>query len=74
MNTAIAGHCGVRNGLVHTGAVALLLGAALTMNVARAAENDKPGTEPEIAYGTGDKSIIVERYQGKLPRNLATSI
>ena len=42
--------------------------------VARAAENDKPGTEPEIAYGTGDKSIIVERYQGKLPRNLATSI
>jgi septum formation inhibitor MinC len=42
--------------------------------VARAAENDTPGTEPEIAYGTGDKSIIVERYQGKLPRNLATSI
>ena len=29
--------------------------------------------EPELAYGTGD-SIIVERYQGKLPRNLATSI
>ena len=32
----------------------------------------EPG-EPELAYGTGD-SIIVERYQGKLPRNLATSI
>jgi septum formation inhibitor MinC len=42
--------------------------------VARAADSDTPGTEPEIAYGTGDKSIIVERYQGKLPRNLATSI
>jgi septum site-determining protein MinC len=41
--------------------------------VARAADSDTPGTEPELAYGTGDK-IIVERYQGKLPRNLATSI
>ena len=40
MNTSIAGHCGVRNGFIHTGAVALMLGAALTMNVARAAEND----------------------------------
>ena len=40
MNTSIAGHCGVRNGLIHTGAVALMLGAALAMNVARAAEND----------------------------------
>ncbi|HUS29923.1 MAG TPA: septum site-determining protein MinC [Kofleriaceae bacterium] len=41
--------------------------------VARAADSETPGTEPELAYGTGDK-IIVERYQGKLPRNLATSI
>lgn len=41
--------------------------------VARAADSDTPGTEPEIAYGTGQQ-IIVERYQGKLPRNLATSI
>jgi len=41
--------------------------------VARAADSDTPGTEPEIAYGTGER-IIVERYQGKLPRNLATSI
>jgi septum site-determining protein MinC len=45
--------------------------------VARAADSDTPGTEPEIAYGTPDGnniSIIVERYTGKLPRNLATSI
>jgi septum formation inhibitor MinC len=41
--------------------------------VARAADSDTPASEPELAYGTGD-SIIVERYQGKLPRNLATSI
>jgi septum formation inhibitor MinC len=41
--------------------------------VARAADADTPASEPELAYGTGD-SIIVERYQGKLPRNLATSI
>jgi septum site-determining protein MinC len=41
--------------------------------VARAADSDTPSTEPEIAYGTGER-IIVERYQGKLPRNLATSI
>ncbi len=41
--------------------------------VARAADSDIPASEPELAYGTGD-SIIVERYQGKLPRNLATSI
>lgn len=45
--------------------------------VARAADSDTPSTEPEIAYGTGERnnlSIIVERYTGKLPRNLATSI
>jgi septum site-determining protein MinC len=41
--------------------------------VARAADSDIPAYEPELAYGTGE-SIIVERYQGKLPRNLATSI
>jgi septum site-determining protein MinC len=41
--------------------------------VARAADSDIPASEPELAYGTGE-SIIVERYQGKLPRNLATSI
>lgn len=41
--------------------------------VARAADSDAPANEPEIAYGTGD-SIVVERYLGKLPRNLATSI
>src|SRR5689334_16781255 len=40
VNTAIAGHCGVRNGKVHTGAAALMLGAALAMNVARAGDND----------------------------------
>ncbi len=41
--------------------------------VARAADSDIPASEPELAYGTGD-CIVVERYQGKLPRNLATSI
>ena len=41
--------------------------------VARAADSDTPISEPEIAYATGG-SIVVERYLGKLPRNLATSI
>ena len=41
--------------------------------VARAGDSDHPASEAEIAYGTGD-GIVVERYQGKLPRNLATSI
>ena len=37
MNTCIVGHRGVRDGVIQTGAVALLLGAALAMNTARAA-------------------------------------
>ncbi|MDQ3298771.1 MAG: hypothetical protein M3619_19495 [Myxococcota bacterium] len=41
--------------------------------VARAADSDKPTSEAEIAYGSGD-GIIVERYTGRLPRNLASSI
>lgn len=41
--------------------------------VARAADSDTPANEAEIAYCTGDQ-IVVERYLGKLPRNLATSI
>src|SRR5205085_1263938 len=41
--------------------------------VARAADSDTPPSESEIAYCTGD-TIVVERYSGKLPRNLATSI
>ncbi len=41
--------------------------------VARAADSDKPASEAEIAYGSGD-GIIVERYTGRLPRNLASSI
>lgn len=41
--------------------------------VARAADSDKPLNDSEIAYCTGDQ-IVVERYTGKLPRNLATSI
>ncbi|MDB4958537.1 MAG: septum site-determining protein MinC [Myxococcales bacterium] len=41
--------------------------------VARAADSDTPTSEAEIAY-CGGGSIVVERYQGKLPRNLATSI
>lgn len=41
--------------------------------VARAADSDTPASEPEIAYLTGD-NVVVERYLGKLPRNLATSL
>jgi septum formation inhibitor MinC len=41
--------------------------------VARAATGDTAASESEIAYGTGDK-IVVERYQGRLPRDLAASI
>lgn len=41
--------------------------------VARAADSDKPASEPEIAYHAGD-GVVVERYLGKLPRNLATSL
>lgn len=41
--------------------------------VARAADSDTPASEPEIAYGNGD-NVVVERYLGKLPRNLATSL
>ena len=41
--------------------------------VARAADSDGPPSDAEIAYATG-ASIVVERYQGRLPRSLATSI
>ena len=41
--------------------------------VARAADSDTPPSDAEIAYCTGEQ-IVVERYSGKLPRNLATSI
>ena len=42
--------------------------------IARAADSDKGlVTEAEIAFATGEQ-IVVERYTGKLPRNLATSI
>jgi septum site-determining protein MinC len=41
--------------------------------VVRAPDSDTPASEAEIAYATGE-SIVVERYQGRLPRNLATSI
>lgn len=41
--------------------------------VARAADSDTPASEAEIAFSTGEQ-IVVERYAGKLPRNLATSI
>jgi C-terminal processing protease CtpA/Prc len=37
VNTCIAGHCGVRDGVIHTGTVALMLGAALALNTAHAA-------------------------------------
>ena len=41
--------------------------------VTRAADSDIPASDAEIAYATGE-TIVVERYQGRLPRNLATSI
>lgn len=41
--------------------------------VARAGDSDRSAGEAELAYVAGD-SIIVERYQGKLPRSLAESI
>jgi hypothetical protein len=41
--------------------------------VARAADSDAGAREPEIAHITGEH-IIVERYQGRLPANLATSL
>ena len=41
--------------------------------VARASETDVSASEPEIAYVTGE-SIVVEHYQGRLPRSLAASI
>lgn len=41
--------------------------------VARAGAGEVAAAEAEIAYCT-DGSIVVERYQGKLPRSLATSI
>ena len=39
VNTSIMGHGAMRNGVIQTGAVALLLGAALVANSAHAAEN-----------------------------------
>jgi len=41
--------------------------------VARAGDSDRSAGAAELAYVAGD-SIIVERYQGKLPRSLAESI
>jgi septum site-determining protein MinC len=41
--------------------------------VTRAGDDATPPTDSEIAYIAGD-AIVVERYLGKLPRNLATSI
>lgn len=47
MNTSIVGHRGVRDGAIHTGAVALMLGAALAMSSARAAAVT-PGTATDV--------------------------
>jgi septum site-determining protein MinC len=41
--------------------------------VARAGESDAPASEAEIAYCAGD-AIVVERYHGKLPRNLTANL
>ncbi len=41
--------------------------------VTRAGEGERPGTEPELAHIVNDQ-ITVERYTGKLPRNLAAGI
>jgi len=45
----------------------------LCRTVARAGDSDAPGTVPEIAHVTGD-AVVVEPYQGRLPRSLASSI
>jgi septum site-determining protein MinC len=41
--------------------------------VARAGDSDTPDQDAEIAYATGEQ-IVVERYQGRLPKNLAASL
>ncbi|HEY3806498.1 MAG TPA: septum site-determining protein MinC [Kofleriaceae bacterium] len=41
--------------------------------VARAGDSDTPDHDAEIAYATGEQ-IVVERYQGRLPKNLAASL
>lgn len=41
--------------------------------VTRAGDDATPPSDAEIAYLAGD-AIVVERYTGKLPKNLATSI
>jgi septum formation inhibitor MinC len=41
--------------------------------VTRAGEGERPGTEPEMAHVVADQ-ITVERFTGKLPRNLAASL
>lgn len=41
--------------------------------VTRAGDDATPPSDAEIAYIAGD-AIVVERYTGKLPKNLATSI
>jgi len=40
--------------------------------VARAGESDAPGLGAEIAYATG-RTIVVERYQGRLPSGLGAA-
>jgi septum site-determining protein MinC len=40
--------------------------------VARAGESDAPGEGAEIAYATG-RTIVVERYQGRLPSGLGAA-
>jgi len=57
VNTSITGHRALRNGVIHTGAVALMLGAALAVNTARAADTDvddaaaQPAPPPPRAPG-----------------------
>jgi septum formation inhibitor MinC len=41
--------------------------------VARASDDERDATEAEIAHVAGE-GIVVERYQGRLPRNLVASI
>ena len=40
---------------------------------ARAGADDSPGEGVDLAYVTG-KTIVVERYQGRLPSGLAASL
>jgi C-terminal processing protease CtpA/Prc len=56
VNICIAGHRGVRDGVIHTGAAALLLGAALSMNSAHAMAPSTAAAKAEPAEAAAVKA------------------